>query len=176
MRFERLTSKTHEMYKKASELYSISFPPHEQREAVSQAKILNDDEYHFSLIYDDEVFVGLVLYWDTQNFVYVEHFCILPEMRNKNYGQKVLALLGKCGKTVILEIDPPIDAISTRRKGFYERSGFVENPYAHIHPPYHKGNVGHNLVIMSFPDKITQSEYDFFKHHLDHHVMENVFL
>ena len=175
MRFERLVSEKHEMYKKALELYRISFPSHEQREEASQVKILTDEEYHFTLVYDDDVFVGLVLYWETQKFIYVEHFCILPEMRNNKYGQKALELLGKGGKTIILEIDPPIDAISVRRKGFYERSGFVENPYSHIHPPYHKGNIGHNLVIMSFPDRITQNEYDFFKYHLDHRVMENVF-
>lgn len=175
MRFERLISEKHEMYKKAIELYRISFPLHEQREENSQVNLLNDEEYHFTLVYDDDVFVGLILYWETQGFVYVEHFCILPEMRSKKYGQKALGLLGKSGKTVILEIDPPIDTISVRRKGFYERSGFVENPYPHVHPPYHEGNIGHNLVIMSFPDRITQNEYDFFKYYLDHRVMENVF-
>lgn len=138
-------------------------------------KILSDEEYYFSLIYDEAVFVGLVLYWETEDFIYVEHFCILPELRNKKYGQTVLELLGQRGKTVILEIDPPVDMISVRRKGFYERSGFVENSYSHIHPPYHEGNTGHKLVVMSFPDKITQTEYDFFKHHLDHRVMENAF-
>ena len=35
------------------------------------------------------------------------------------------------------EIDPPTGDISRRRKGFYERGGFVENPYPHIRPPYH---------------------------------------
>ena len=57
MRFERLTNEKHEMYKKALELYSISFPSHEQRDMVSQTKILNDDDYYFNLIYDEEAFV-----------------------------------------------------------------------------------------------------------------------
>ena len=175
MRFERLVSEKHELYQKALELYRISFPAHEQREEPSQVKILSDEEYHFTLVYDDDVFVGLVLYWETQEFIYVEHFCILPEMRNRKYGQKALELLGKWGKRVILEIDPPTDIVSIRRKGFYERCGFVENPYTHIHPPYHKGHPGHNLVIMSSPDRITQKEYDCFKYHLDHRVMEHVF-
>lgn len=39
-------------------------------------------------------------------------------MRNKQYGQKTLSLLAKQGKTLILEIDPPKDGISKRRKGF----------------------------------------------------------
>lgn len=175
MRFERLTCENHKMYEKALELYRISFPSHEQRERTSQTKILNDKEYHFTLVYDDDSFVGLVLYWETQQFIYVEHFCILPEMRNRKYGQKALQLLGKCEKTVILEIDPPVDEMSVRRKGFYERSGFVDNPYTHVHPPYHRGNAGHALVVMSSPDRLTKSEYDDFKNHLECRVMNNVF-
>lgn len=175
MRLERLTGKTHKMYEKSMELYYASFPFHEQREEASQIKILADGEYHFSLVYDENVFVGLILYWETERFIYVEHFCILPEMRNKNYGKRTLECLGEWGKTVILEIDPPVDTISVRRKGFYERSGFVENPYPHVHPPYHKGTAGHELVIMSFPDRITQREYDGFRQYLDHRVMKCVF-
>ena len=175
MRFERLTNEKHEMYKKALELYSISFPSHEQRDIVSQTKILNDDDYYFNLIYDEEAFVGLALCWETKSFVYVEHFCILPEMRNKKYGQKVLQLLRQNGRMVILEIDPPVDVLSIRRKRFYERGGFVENPYFHVHPPYRRENSGHTLVIMSFPKTIPQAEYDAFKYYLEHHVMKDVF-
>ncbi|MDO5111800.1 MAG: GNAT family N-acetyltransferase [Clostridia bacterium] len=175
MRFERLSNIEHPMYDNALELYRISFPSHEQREPISQTQILNDDEYCFSLIYDEGVFVGLILYWDAGSFIYVEHFCILPEMRNKSYGQRALELLGQNNKTVILEIDPPVDALSVHRKGFYERNGFIENPYPHVHPPYHKGNAGHDLVVMSYPAGITQAAYDAFKHYLDHHVMKDVF-
>ena len=137
MNLERITSPLHPLYKQALELYQISFPFHEQREAFSQAAILHDDAYHFDLIYDAGTFVGLVLYWESLDYIYIEHFCILPEMRNKQYGRRALSLLKMRQKTLILEIDPPIDAISVRRKGFYERCGFVENPYPHIHPPYH---------------------------------------
>lgn len=175
MRLERLTDNGHRMYRTALDLYSISFPPHEQREPGSQARILGDEGYHFDLIYDEDIFVGLVLYWETEDFIYIEHFCILPELRNRNYGQAVLGLFCRKGKTVILEIDPPVDAISLRRKGFYERCGFVENPFSHVHPPYHRGNVGHELVIMSSPGKITQNEFDVFRYYLEHRVMEDVF-
>lgn len=88
----------------------------------------------------------------------IEHFCILPEMRNKQYGQKALALLAKQGKTLILEIDPPKDDISKRRKGFYERCGFTENLFTHIHPSYHKENGGHHLVIMKYCECVVYLE------------------
>ena len=175
MQFERLTNVQHPLYERAMELYGVSFPAHEQREAASQMKILDDPEYHFTLVYDGELFVGLILYWETERFVYVEHFCILPEMRNRKYGQQALQLLCRCGKTIILEIDPPTEPVSIRRKFFYERCGFVKNPYSHIHPPYHRGNRGHDLVIMSFPVQIIRNVYDDFRHHLEHHVMADVF-
>ena len=175
MRFERVTGAGHPMYRKAMALYGISFPAHEQREAASQERILDDDAYRFSLIYDGDSFVGLMLYWETDSFLYVEHFCILPEMRNRKYGQKALELLGQWEKPVILEIDPPVDAVSVRRKGFYERCGFTANPYPHVHPPYHRGNAGHSLLIMSHPGQITRSAYDAFRNYLDSHVMADVF-
>jgi len=173
MRFERITDTSHRMYKNALSLYRSSFPLHEQRESVSQAEILSNEDYHFNLIYDGDCFVGLLLAWETKEFIYIEHFCILSELRSKKYGQTALNLLGQQGKIVILEIDPPIDTVSIRRKGFYARNGFAANPYSHIHPPYHKGNIGHDLVIMSYPRKITQTEYDIFHHYLEYHVMAN---
>lgn len=172
---KRITDTTNSMYTPAMELYQISFPFHEQREAFSQSAILHDEAYHFDLIYDQDVFVGLALYWEMSGYLYLEHFCILPEMRNHQYGQKALTLLGQKGKTIILEIDPPVDPISLRRKGFYERCGFVENPYPHVHPPYHKGNHGHQLVIMTRPSQISQEEYDDFKDFLQNHIMKNAY-
>jgi len=175
MQFERLTCSTHPMYQKALDLYRISFPHHEQRQSLSQEAILQDDAYHFTLLYDEDAFVGLLLCWETPDFIYVEHFCILPELRSKGYGQQALNLLGQQDKTVILEIDPPVDAISLRRKGFYQRCGFVENPYPHIHPPYHKGNHPHDLVIMTLPAGISQAAYDQFNSYLSQHVMKDVY-
>lgn len=175
MHFERLVDHNHTMYETAMKLYGISFPAHEQREAASQERILHDGDYIFNLIYDEGTFVGLALCWESVSFIYVEHFCILPEMRNKKYGQRALEYLGQRGKTVILEIDPPVDPISIRRKGFYERCGFVDNPYAHTHPPYHKGNKGHDLVVMSLPAGILREEYEEFKNYLEKRVMYDVF-
>ena len=40
-----------------------------------------------------------------------------------SYGRTALDLLRTQGKTILLEIDPPIDALSIRRQGFYRRAG-----------------------------------------------------
>lgn len=172
MKFERITTPEHPLYVDAINLYKISFPPHEQREEASQIEILRNVTYHFDAVCDDGIFIGEILYWNIGHFLYIEHFCVLPAMRNKHYGQKILATLQE--KPLILEIDPPVDAVSRRRKGFYERCGFVENPYPHIHPPYHKGNVGHNLIVMSSPKILTPGEYKIFRQTLRDTIMVNV--
>lgn len=172
MELERIRNEKHPMYQKALDLYKISFPEHEQREAFSQRAILTNEDYHFDIVTDVGVFVGEVLYWEVQGFYYIEHFCIHPEMRNKQYGQRTLELLDK---PLILEIDPPIDDISIRRKGFYERCGLVENPYHHVHPPYHKENQGHELVIMSMKRILTSEECKTFQDYLQNVVMRDVY-
>lgn len=171
MRFERLMSTDSSLYDKGIELYSLSFPLHEQRESESQRQIMSHPDYHFNLIFNEDMFVGLMLCWETEDFIYVEHFCIFPELRNNNYGHLSLELLCRQGKTVILEIDPPVDEISNRRRRFYKRAEFVANPFAHVHPPYHIGNIGHELVVMSYPDKLSESEYSRFNKYLSEMVM-----
>ena len=175
MRTERITSVKHPLYAQAMELYRNSFPPHEQREAASQERILHDNAYHFTAVYDGDVFVGSVLYWETEEYLYIEHFCILPDLRNRRYGQRTLELLAACGKTLILEIDPPTNEIARRRKAFYECCGFAENPVPHVHPPYHAETRGHALVIMTYPAPISREQYDGFYCCLTGHVMKEVF-
>lgn len=102
--FERIRNKIHPAYDCALELYQGSFPIHEQREELSQAKILCDNAYHFEVIYDAEVFIRLVLYWETANYIYIEHLCILPEMRDKQYGQKTLSIITKSKRSSYLRL------------------------------------------------------------------------
>lgn len=172
MKFERITTSKHPLYIDAVGLYKISFPMHEQREAASQIEILKNPAYHFDAVCDNGRFIGEILYWEIEDAFYIEHFCVLPSMRNCHYGQKILAALQQ-DKSLILEIDPPVDEISQRRKSFYERCGFTENPYPHIHPPYHKGNTGHDLVVMSSPKILTPEEYETFRQVLCEMVMAN---
>ena len=100
MHFVRLATTERPEYDKALALYRESFPYHEQREARSQGDILSDEEYRFELVYDKDVFAGLLLCWETDAFVYVEHFCIFPELRGRSYGSQTLHLLAQSGKKI----------------------------------------------------------------------------
>ena len=166
MELIRLTDGADPRYARARALYNRSFPFHEQREDRSQLNILEAPEYQYLLIYDGDLWVGLMLCWETETFIYVEHFCTFPELRGQGYGQRALEVLGRRGKTVILEIDPPTDPVSIRRKGFYERCGYAANPFPHVHPPYHRGVKGHDLVVMSCPMALGQRKYEEFARYL----------
>lgn len=171
MLFKRLTSDKDPEFSKAFDLYAIAFPVHEQRGLAHQRAAFAAPDYHFDVIEDDGQFVGILLYWDTPQYLYVEHFAIDTRLRGKQYGSRALAQLCSQGKTVILEIDPPVDDVAIKRQHFYEKLRFVANPYPHVHPPYKDGLPGHSLVVMSYPAAIDKALYDAFLRHLTGTVM-----
>ena len=91
-------------------------------------------------------------------------------MRGHGLGTLILAELAKKNKPIILEIDPLTDDVAVRRKGFYERCGYVANGFAHIHP-YQAANHGHALIVMSHPRALSQAEFDTFTVDLREKVM-----
>lgn len=172
MHLLRLTSTEHPVYSRAIELYRQSFPLHEQREEAAQQAALRCEDYHFDCILNQAGrLIGILLYWQAPSFWYVEHFCIDPGLRGHGYGRQALQLFLSDKQPVLLEIDPPVDDLSARRKAFYERAGLLENPYAHLHPPYRAGNKPHALVLLSYPQAVTLSEYQAFCVYLANRVM-----
>ena len=171
MEFRRLTEGGSDLYQRAMELYEISFPVFEQREPESQIEIMGHEEYRFHLIYDEETWVGMILCWETEDFIYIEHFCTRPQLRNRGYGQRTLELLKEAKKTVILEIEPPVDEISVSRKAFYEAAGYKVNPYTHIPPRYRKEFEEHSFVVMSWPRELPEETYRKFDRYLRDVVM-----
>lgn len=171
MRFERIATTNHPLYTKAMDLYNISFPYIERRDEEAQKAIMQKKDYRFQAICDEETFVGVLMYWVTDHYIFAEHFCILPEMRNKKYGHRALDLLKQYGKDIILEIELPLDSISIRRKGFYERAGFQLNDFEHYQLVFHEDDPKLPLAIMTWPEKISSKQYQKFSEYLDHVIM-----
>lgn len=71
------------MYKAAIKLYADSFPIYEQRRSESQIKILQDNEYKFDLICDSDQWLGIICFWEFNQFIYIEYFAINAQLRNK---------------------------------------------------------------------------------------------
>lgn len=123
-------------------LYEESFPAHERRSLTAQEQAFADCRARSKVMLDDEGEVmALVFYWLYAGMVYVEFLAVNPAMRGRNIGSGVVERLLELypGKLVILEIEPPQEEMAVRRLHFYERLGFVRNPYNYIHPSYRKG-------------------------------------
>jgi len=171
--FERVKDKDHPYFEIAFALYEVSFPIFERRTKSDQIRALTDQAYHFNLIQNQEgKFLGILLTWHQNDFIYIEHFAISTKERGKSIGSHTLQHLKEVSqKPLILEIDIPIDDISISRKHFYKRAGFIDSGFSHFHPSYRKETQPHNLEIMSYP-AIPKRTYEQFKQQLDTHVMQ----
>lgn len=118
------------------DLYMQSFPVHEQRLRERQEGVLGHPEYHCDLLCQGETRVGLLMWWAGPGFLLCGAFRHRPQLRGQSWGSRALREFLAEGDPVVLEIDPPEDPVSRRRKGFYEGLGLVSNPWPHIHPPY----------------------------------------
>lgn len=173
LRFYRLTNGEDPRFEGAFALYEKSFPVHEQRTREKQLALLAHPTYHFDVLLEGDVLAGILLYWEFDGYAYVEHFAIHPAQRGKSLGSRALRVFCGSRPLVILEIDPPEDAISVRREGFYTRLGFVKNGHAHTHPAYRAAYAPHALVVMSYPRAITAGEYAHFAEELKRVVMRD---
>ena len=157
-------------YYEAYNLYQDAFPLIERRDLKEHLRVLSQNNYHFSVMLENDKFIGIMLYFESESFIYLEHFAVLPSLRKQGYGSKALELLKQNGKTVILEIEFPCDEITNKRLAFYEKNGFNLTEHYHIQPKYRVDDVDLPLKILSYPTKISDIEYLTFKEFLDNNV------
>ena len=172
--FERIEDKTHPYFEEAFSLYEKSFPVFERRAKYDQISALTDSEYHFIIIKKEQGdLLGILLTWHTENFIYIEHFAITPLARGKSIGTRTLKYLRKVSdKTILLEIDPPVDKISIKRKVFYQRVGFIQSDKTYFHTSYRDETEPHQLMIMSYP-ALTEDVYTSFQESLSNQIMQH---
>ena len=92
-------------------------------------------------------------YLEIQQVRYRDILCyeihVQPELRSHGTGGKILEQLLDTQQLFLLEIEPPEDEITCRRKHFYERNGLCAQPYGHVQLPFQGGGSIVPLVIMS---------------------------
>ena len=73
--------------------------------------------------------------WEFDTFLFVEHFAVRKSCRNGGLGAVLLTqLTTQSRKPVILEVELPTGELEARRIAFYERNGFVMNPFEYMQP------------------------------------------
>ena len=148
----RLTSSSHPLFSWIEELIETSFPIEERRDVTKQRKLIDENEnFYCNVIEEDGKAIGVINYWQLDDFYYLEHFATDPTLRNGGYGSKTLELLRKSvDKPIILEAEEPLDEMSRRRIGFYQRQGFTLQETPYLQPPYREGDDFLPLKLMTW--------------------------
>ena len=142
------------------DLYISAFPPDERRDWMN-ADDANDflmkncSVFHImsatATIDGKEQFAGFISYWILKNDVaYIEHFAVMPHIRGKQLGSRILSEFEKMFPKTILEVELPETSEAKRRIEFYRRSGFTDWPgIQYIQPAYSSGKSPMPLMLMS---------------------------
>lgn len=138
MTLKRITEFADKCFDKLMPLYFDAFCPEERRQ-VEQLKYLikNRTSMYFNAVECDGELAGLFVYWDFEDFFYLEHLAVFSEMRNKKIGQQVLDFAKENLKGIrLLEVEPTTDEITTRRVNYYQRNGYKILDKGYIQPSY----------------------------------------
>ncbi|WP_295936109.1 GNAT family N-acetyltransferase [uncultured Alistipes sp.] len=162
LQFIPFKSRSDKGWAEAWEFYENSFPHCERWNPENYDRAFDDPHFEADGIWRGEELIGIIFHWDVGGYRYLEHLAISPALRGQNMGSVALSAFCDKVRKVILEIDPPVDDISIRRQRFYERLGFVTNPYEYIHPSFRKPFQAHQLILMSYPGAISHEEASAF--------------
>lgn len=142
----------HPAYSFVERLLVDSFPEDERRDLSAQRHNTDSNPLMYCcVIIDNDVYAGLLTFWDFGDFRYVEHFATAPAARNRGLGARAMErFLEQSDKPVVLEVELPEDDLSRRRIGFYSRLGFdLWTGYDYVQPPYREGGGPLGMLLMA---------------------------
>lgn len=161
MRTEKITAENVDCVE-LRRLYESAFPK-EERIPYNELKVLlGVMPIDFMAYYDGDVFVGLTMVLNREDFDWGWYFAVKEELRGRGYGQQILtALKAKYeGRRLIIDIESPLQPDCNNREqrckryGFYKRNGFRDTQTA-------KSFEGIDYTILLLGDgAFTQNDYD----------------
>lgn len=170
MEFLKISWDDNERWNMVWNLYEESFPIAERRKLEDHKRAFADPRFHPLSVWEEEVLLGIVFYWEWDNYRYIEYLAVSHDLRGSGYGFQIIKHIRDSQHTVILEIDPLENELSVRRLQFYERAGFTLTPYRFMHLPYRLDGVSQELLILSYPAMITKDQHIDFLNFIDNHV------
>lgn len=172
MNFARIRSTDDWNYDEAMELYREYFPEDMQRSDEAQAALMKEEDYHFTILYEEDMEAGFVGYWEAEKFLYLEHICVDPMFRHDECGKHALEALEHKGKKIIVTVGEVTDVEARKLAGYFQRAGFWMNPYPHTQGSCGAPDTECKKVVMSGPDMLTEEEYQAFNEYMHEKVMK----
>lgn len=145
-----------------------SFPIIEFRSYEGQKKLLSNPYYRL-LTQEDEQgeVIAFLAGWEFESFRFVEHIAVSSVIRGGGRGRQLMEqFMKESSLPVILEVEPPEDELKQRRIGFYERLGFQLGDYNYVQPSLREDQPELPLYIMSYPQRLTETELHSYKEQL----------
>lgn len=147
----------------AWKLYEEAFPIEERRLLDAQACLMKKTDYHFDIIIHEKQLVGLLLWWDFETQIFIDHFACAIHQRNKGFGTLILEkFMDSHNQSVLLEVELPNSIINQRRIKFYENMGFKLCQHYYEMPPLIEGQAPVPLLLMSYPTPLSSEDVEQF--------------
>ena len=164
MKFKKIENSNSEKFNEAWSIYESSFPSDERRSLESQLKLMKNKLYNFFGVFEKNVLVAVIAYWNFGNFLFIENLAVKTELRDIGIGTRLLEeYLIKNKKKIVLEVERLSNKIAIKRIKFYKKIGFKLNKYNYIHPPYGKGKNPIPMFLMTYPKTINKSEFSLIR-------------
>ncbi|MTK52535.1 GNAT family N-acetyltransferase [Paludibacter sp.] len=165
--FDRVVSCEHPHWHFLVSCYLEAFPADERRPLPHLEALLQRSDFWCNVLQKADEPVGLFLSWQLPGFRYIEHFAIAHAFRGQIIGKTALnKYLRMNNLPVVLEVEPPVCEINSRRIRFYEREDFVlcEQPF--IQPPYASGQNSVELRLMEWGGDLLKQNFEQVKNEL----------
>lgn len=142
-------------------LMEQSFPACERRTKAEHFAEFKRSQFRSMCYCPEGMLCGFMNYWEMEDFIYLEHFAVAPELRGRGIGAALAEELKKrTAGMIILEAEPSEQSeTAKRRTGFYERHGFSVNPYNYLQPPISDKQPPVPLRLLTYPKAISKEEY-----------------
>jgi ribosomal protein S18 acetylase RimI-like enzyme len=141
------------------DILETSFERNLRRDSLKQTDFYKSGKFDIITHYENDKPVGFLTYWETEDFVYCEHFAVAPEFRCRGIGKKLFGRFMAFDKLKILEAEPPNNEINIKRIKYYRDFGMKVNEYEYFQPPYHDDEQPVKLVIMS-SEKLSENDFN----------------
>ncbi len=140
------------------------FPESNRLKLTNLERLLSHPSFRFNAIYYNDIVAGVITTWDFNDFLYVEYFVVDKNFRGLGIGSEVMKqFLKNVRKKVVLEVEPPHTVVAKQRIDFYKRLGFRLCPLHYDQPPYDNETEWVAMMLMSFPEPIGPTEFQFLK-------------
>ena len=151
--------------------YGGEFSADERRSREAQRKILDVSWYHLYGYRAHGELMAFLAVWEFDTFLFVEHFAVRKSCRKRRTWSGTSDTADSAvQKTGYTGGGTATGELEARRIAFYERNGFVMNPFEYMQPAMGEDRHAIPLRIMSYPKRLLADEFETMRDVLYCHV------